>query len=1448
MEAAKSGPGFVASAWSQRLRFGGSPVTLVAMAKVWSAILFAFAFGFHQSAFAAYVGSASAASPNPTIESAALEVLGSGGGTGAFIYKGGGNAVDAAVAAALSACVVNVANCSLGGYGGHMMIWKSGWDGAPQLVTCIDFNSAAGSLANSNVFAVSVNPTNGNWIGALPAANLIGWKAVGVPGTFAGLYMAQTNYGRKVSGTNFFPFAEVLKPALARIANGQATVNSYYTTTSVSNLFMELFTNSNPYAAFYGGGIAQDIAAVIQGNGGFVMYADMTNYAPREVVPYMRHFNPPNGTPAWVCAAPLGSAALSVLQELSVIEALGWTNGPGGTWDTLHYWHARAETARLMWKDFYQWFGDPFGGATPPDFLGNGSTDFAAQMVAHATNGLSTVCPWDPNEIRLTNSIAGSITQAVNGETNVPILVHWNDIRYGTCNISTADKWGNCVAVTLSMGGGYGAQVALTNRGLVFGQGMALFEPRPGWPDSIAPGKRPVDNMCPIIVIPDFPVSPTNGSAGGRPPFAAGGVGGSTIENNMTMQVLNYLLEGPSSSVSTPANWLYNFEGNNIIYMRPSYPPGVQSYLGAVGLSAPGGPPSVGEVSYAEAWIPPELLSQPSGTNVSGGTTITLRATATGLPLFYQWLRAGVPLSDGGTVSGANTAQLSISPATNSAVFTLLVSNGGGSVTSAPANVILDGVPAISMQPVSRTNFAGESAAFTAAAVGPGTLTYRWRKNGANVTNGGNISGATAPTLRFNPVTVGDAGVYSVVVSNAFGSMVSDDASLTVINAAAFLTQLWSAGPLDGVPWMNTNTTLTANVPNQRTLAYNAPSNQLYVISRSSSTTSNFVVYVLNATNGSLLYTLKTNGIRGGIGKAGIGLVSIGVADDGAVYAANVSLDAAGSGGADPTSMFRVYRWADAGSNTIPVQIFSGDPAGTNAAMRWGDTLAVRGAGTNTQLLIDTDTTVSGTRYTAILTPTSGALTNFSARWFTATNSGNTIGRSLEFEPGTNSIWQKGAGAALVKTTFDPATSLGGARIASANALVATNFPPGLLGVGLATARNLAAGVYSAGGSGPDMLNLYDISNLGAPSLLSQYPFPMTPPVANANRISQTFFKDELVFSIDANNGFMVFRLTQSNPPGAWSLYEPFSYSTIGGPVSSNTPANWTYGGTGANDLSIVSGSLAYPGLVAPVGNSVTNGGVGLGVRRLLGTNFSSGAVYFSALFRIDDLGFGQWSGHSSAVGALCANDNSSFRVQVLVKSNSPSGYVFGVQKSGTGSGPAFDGTEHYAGETVFVVGKYDFNASPNSATLWINPAPATLGAATEPGTGFVFATSGTDGFVIDRFNMRQNALTGSSSVPVAMRWDELRFGLSWAAVTPPDPLYFAPGSVTLSGFNILPGGAFQFGYSNASARVYTVFASTNLVDWQAIGSGTQTSPGWYQFTDAAATNLARRFYQLRSP
>jgi hypothetical protein len=95
---------------------------------------------------------------------------------------------------------------------------------------------------------------------------------------------------------------------------------------------------------------------------------------------------------------------------------------------------------------------------------------------------------------------------------------------------------------------------------------------------------------------------------------------------------------------------------------------------------------------------------------------------------------------------------------------------------------------------------------------------------------------------------------------------------------------------------------------------------------------------VLNATNGAEKYFMN---LGGNIAN------TVAVADDGKVYAANVTANAA-------TISYALYQWADDGSNTVPMNFYSGDPGFGTAAtgLRWGDNLAVRGAGTGTQILI----------------------------------------------------------------------------------------------------------------------------------------------------------------------------------------------------------------------------------------------------------------------------------------------------------------------------------------------------------------------------------------------------------------------------------------------------------------------------------------------------------------
>ncbi len=112
--------------------------------------------------------------------------------------------------------------------------------------------------------------------------------------------------------------------------------------------------------------------------------------------------------------------------------------------------------------------------------------------------------------------------------------------------------------------------------------------------------------------------------------------------------------------------------------------------------------------------------------------------------------------------------------------------------------------PRITTQPASQTNVAGMSASFNVTVFGAPQLFYQWRENGANLADGGNVSGSAARVLTLNNITPANAATYSVIVSNALGSVTSSGALLTVEEPPAFQTAAqiggmiaftWSATP-----------------------------------------------------------------------------------------------------------------------------------------------------------------------------------------------------------------------------------------------------------------------------------------------------------------------------------------------------------------------------------------------------------------------------------------------------------------------------------------------------------------------------------------------------------------------------------------------------------------------------------------------------------------------------
>lgn len=171
--------------------------------------------------------------------------------------------------------------------------------------------------------------------------------------------------------------------------------------------------------------------------------------------------------------------------------------------------------------------------------------------------------------------------------------------------------------------------------------------------------------------------------------------------------------------------------------------------------------------------VAPAITAQPANLTVTAGQTATFNVTATGTaPLTYVWRKNGTAVPGG---PNAATYSYAAPIGDNGAAFSVVVSNSAGSATSTNAILTVNSAPtppAITTQPASQTVAVGQTATFSVSASGAG-LSYQWRKGGAN------ISGATSAAYTTPATVLGDNGaLFSVVVTNASGSVTSDNATL----------------------------------------------------------------------------------------------------------------------------------------------------------------------------------------------------------------------------------------------------------------------------------------------------------------------------------------------------------------------------------------------------------------------------------------------------------------------------------------------------------------------------------------------------------------------------------------------------------------------------------------------------------------------------------------------
>lgn len=202
------------------------------------------------------------------------------------------------------------------------------------------------------------------------------------------------------------------------------------------------------------------------------------------------------------------------------------------------------------------------------------------------------------------------------------------------------------------------------------------------------------------------------------------------------------------------------------------------------------------------ALTPPTITGQPISQTITNGATLNLSVTATGSPtLTYQWSLNGAP------IPGATAAVLTLFNVQKSLEgnYTCVVSNPYGTDTSQAGVVTVQSAPSIADfgQPQPQTVIQGNTATFTVSPTGDQPFTYQWQLNGTN------LPGAMANPLVLVGVQTNQAGNYSVIVSNRFGSVTSSNATLTV-NVQVLPTVLTQPVSVEVIAGSNATFSVTA--------------------------------------------------------------------------------------------------------------------------------------------------------------------------------------------------------------------------------------------------------------------------------------------------------------------------------------------------------------------------------------------------------------------------------------------------------------------------------------------------------------------------------------------------------------------------------------------------------------------------------------------------------------
>ena len=436
---------------------------------------------------------------------------------GVEMLRSGGNAVDAAVATGFALAVVHPQAGNLGG-GGFLLLRN-----ATGKTHFIDFREKAPAAATENMYL----DAQGN---VLPKSNkessAVGYRAIGVPGSVAGLVYAEKKYGKlslekviapaiKLARDGFplaYEDARDLKddeylaqfPESKRIFQRDGNYYQLGELLKQPDLARTLERIAKNPDDFYHGAMARELAAAIHKGGGLVTAVDLAAYEVKEREPIR---GPYRGFDI-ISAPPPSSGGVALVEILNILEGF----------DLAKFGNRSAAAIHLETEAFRRAFYDR------ADFMGD--PDFAKIPVAQLIDK-KYAAAWrdsiDPNHASVSKDLKRpAFSELERVAQSRPDAIHEPE---NTTHYSVVDAEGNAVAVTTTLNDSFGSRVTAEGLGFLLNDEMDDFTAKQGFPNiygliqgpanAIGPGKRPLSAMTPTIVLKDGKLFLVLGSPGG---------------------------------------------------------------------------------------------------------------------------------------------------------------------------------------------------------------------------------------------------------------------------------------------------------------------------------------------------------------------------------------------------------------------------------------------------------------------------------------------------------------------------------------------------------------------------------------------------------------------------------------------------------------------------------------------------------------------------------------------------------------------------------------------------------------------------------------------------------------------------------------------------------------------------------------------------------------------